>query len=70
MLIKELGIDPDGVSKNNDNYNMHGVNDKLIINQHTEYFPNHFKGKPLSGNPTKWPNTQKIRRRTNCRRTV
>ena len=37
MLIKEIGIDPGVVSNNNDTYSLPGKNNKLIVNQHTQY---------------------------------
>ena len=35
MLIKELGIDPDALSSNNDTCNIHDINN-LIINPHSQ----------------------------------
>ena len=43
VLIKELGIDPYGVSNNRDAYNMHEFNDQVIINEHSEFLQEHFK---------------------------
>ena len=36
VQIKELGIGSDAVSNNSDTYNMHDINDQLIINQHSD----------------------------------
>lgn len=38
-----LGIDPDGVSRKNDFYNIHGITDHLIINQRSPYFQENLK---------------------------
>ena len=32
MLVKELGVDPDGGSTNSDYYNICDINDQVIIN--------------------------------------
>ena len=50
VLIKELGIGLGGTSSNNDNCNMHGIDDHLSINQHSKCLQKKFKAKVSQDN--------------------
>lgn len=50
MLIKELGTDPDGVSHNRDTYNVHDINDWVIINKLQEFLHKHVNFKVRQDN--------------------
>lgn len=43
MLVKERGVDPDGVSTNSDYYNICDVNDQVIINELSEFLHKYVK---------------------------
>ena len=50
LLVKELGTDPDGKSDNRDTYNVHDIDDWIIINELQGFLQKHFKLKVSQDN--------------------